>query len=73
MCTAIYGSLVYLVTYVMLLMRANQLQGQVGGGWALEIEIYLSPVKWYQAVRRVSFGAQKLQDFQSLTPFHLPM
>jgi hypothetical protein len=33
-------------TYVMLLMRADTLQGQVGGGWALEIETFLDPVKW---------------------------
>jgi hypothetical protein len=33
-------------------MRANPLRGQVGGGWA--------PVKWYRAVRRVPFGAQKV-------------
>jgi hypothetical protein len=42
------------------LMRANPLPGQVGGGgWALEIEMFLGPVKWHQAVRRVPFGAQK--------------
>jgi hypothetical protein len=44
--------------YVMLLMRANPLRGQVGGGWALEIEIFLGAVKWHRAVRRVPFGAQ---------------
>jgi hypothetical protein len=29
---------------VMILMRADALRGQVGGGWALEIETFLSPV-----------------------------
>jgi hypothetical protein len=43
----------------MFLMRADLLQGQVGGGWALEIESFLDTVKWHQADRRVPFGAQK--------------
>ncbi len=43
----------------MLLMRAKPLRRQVGGGWALEIETFLGPVKWHRAVRRVPFGAQK--------------
>jgi hypothetical protein len=30
---------------VNLLMRENPLRGQVGGGWALEIETFLCPVK----------------------------
>ncbi len=34
-------------------------QGKWEGGWALEIEMFLGPVKWHQAVRRVPFGAQK--------------
>jgi hypothetical protein len=32
-----YGPLIDTALYVMLLMRANPLLGQVGGGWALEI------------------------------------
>ncbi len=40
-------------------MRADPLLGQVGGGWALEIETFLGPVKWHRAVRRMPFGAQK--------------
>jgi hypothetical protein len=40
-------------------MRAYPLPGQVGEGWALEIESFLGPVKWYRANRRVPFGAQK--------------
>jgi hypothetical protein len=35
--------------------------GQVGGGWALEIETFLGPVKWHRAIRRVPFGAQKIE------------
>jgi hypothetical protein len=46
----------------MVLMRANPLRVQVEGGWALEIETFLGPVKWHRAVRRVSVGAQKSQE-----------
>jgi hypothetical protein len=42
----------------MFLMRADTLRGQVGEGWALEIESILGPVKWQRAERRVPFGAQ---------------
>jgi hypothetical protein len=44
----------------MLLMRANPLREQVGGGWAREIETFLGPVKWHRAVRRLSFGPNPL-------------
>jgi hypothetical protein len=47
--------MIYTAPYVMLLMRAKTLRGQVGGGWVLEIKIFLGPVKWHQAVRRVLF------------------
>jgi hypothetical protein len=43
----------------MFMMRADPLRGQVGGGWALEIETFLGPAKWRRAVRRVPFGAQQ--------------
>jgi len=52
----------------MLLMRANPLRGQVGGGWALEIETFLGPVKWHQAVRQGPCGAPKSRDFQVIGP-----
>ncbi len=35
----------------MFLLRADPEQGQVGGGWALEGEIFLGPVKWHRADR----------------------
>ncbi len=54
---AIYGLMIYRAQYVMVLMRADALQGQVGRGWTLEIETFLGLVKWHRAVRRVSFGA----------------
>ncbi len=52
----------------MLLMRADPLRGQVGGGWALEIESFLGPLKWYRANRRVTFEAQKTRDFHGSIP-----
>ncbi len=33
--------MIYTATYVVLLMRAYPLRGQVGGDWALEIETFL--------------------------------
>jgi hypothetical protein len=40
-------------------MRAYPLRGQVGGGWALEFERFLGPVKWHRAAdRRAPFGAK---------------
>ncbi len=32
--------MIYTAPYVMLLMRADTLQGEMGGGWALEIETF---------------------------------
>ncbi len=36
-----------------------------GGGWALEIESFLGPVKWHRADRRVPFGAHKTRGGQN--------
>ncbi len=47
----------------MLLMQADTLRGQVGGGGALEIETFLGPGKLHRAFRRVPFGAQNSRDF----------
>jgi hypothetical protein len=52
----------------MFLMRAAPLQGQVGGGRALEIESFLGPVKWHRTNRRVPFGAQ---EFLIMMELHL--
>ncbi len=65
----IYAPMIYTALCVMFLMQADTLRGQVGGGWVLEMESFLGPVKWH---RRVPFGAQKTQDFQGPTPSHLP-
>jgi hypothetical protein len=49
----------------MLLMQVNPLRGQVGGGWALEIEMFLGPAKGHGDVMRVPFEAQKSRAFQA--------
>jgi hypothetical protein len=58
-----YFPLIDTAFYAMLLMLANPLRGQVGEGLALEIETFLGPVKWHQAVRRMRFGVQKSRLF----------
>jgi hypothetical protein len=54
--------MIYTAPCVMFLMRADTLFGQVGGGWALEIESVLGPVNWHGADRRVPFGGQKTRE-----------
>jgi hypothetical protein len=44
---------------IMFWMRAYPLRGEVGGGWALEFESFLGPLKWHRADRRLPFGDQK--------------
>ncbi len=64
----------------MFLMRADTLRGQVAGGWALEMESFLGPVKWHRADRPVPFGAHKIllllfspsNSAPSLLPLRLP-
>jgi hypothetical protein len=55
----IYAPLIYTALCIMFWMRAYPLRGEVGGGWALEFESFLGPMKWHRAERRVPFGAQK--------------
>jgi hypothetical protein len=40
-----FSPMIYTAPCVMFLMRADALLGQVGAGWALEIERFLGPVK----------------------------
>jgi hypothetical protein len=42
--------MIYTAPYIMFLMRADPLRGQVGEGWALGIDTFLGPVKWHRAV-----------------------
>jgi hypothetical protein len=39
----IYAPMIYTARCIMFWMRAYPLQGQVGGGWALEFESFLGP------------------------------
>ncbi len=54
----------------MFLMRADPLQGKLGGGWALEIETFFGPMIWHWAVRQVPFGDQK-RKFPGSNPLPL--
>ncbi len=67
---AIYGPMIYTAPYVMLLMRANPLWGQVLGGWALEIETFLGPVEM-ASCRKASaiWGPKKLGFSRAQPPF----
>ena len=40
---AIYGPMIYTALYVMLLMRANPLLGQVGEGWLWKSRLFWAP------------------------------
>jgi hypothetical protein len=64
----IYAPMIYTAPCIMFWMRADTLLGQVGGGWVLEIESFLGPVKWHRADRRVPFGAQKTRGVEGLKP-----
>jgi hypothetical protein len=60
---AICAPMIYTVPCLMFWMRAYSLRGQVGGGWALDIESFLGSVKWHRADRRVPFHrAQNTAD-----------
>ncbi len=63
--------MIYTAQYVIVLMRADTLRGQVGGDWALEIDTFLSPIKWHQAIRRVPFWAQRTRNFQGQPLLHV--
>jgi hypothetical protein len=54
-------------------MRAAFITWQVRGGWALEIETFLGPVKWHRADRPVPFGTQKSRFLQGTTPLTLAL
>ncbi len=48
---AIYAPMIYTAPCIMFWMRAYPLRGEVGGGWALEFESYLGPVKWHRELQ----------------------
>ncbi len=68
----IFAPMIYTAPCVIFLMRADTFRGQVGGGWALEMESFLGPVKWHRADRLVPLGAKKTREFQGPTPSYLP-
>jgi hypothetical protein len=45
--------MIYTASRLMFLMRTDPLQGQVGGGLALEIETFLGPVKWQLGTKKI--------------------
>jgi hypothetical protein len=68
MTLAIYAPMIYTAPCKMFWMRAYTLRGQVGGGWAPEIESFLGPVSQYMS----AIWGQKTQDFQGPSFSHLP-
>ncbi len=66
--------MIFTATHVIFLMRLDPLRGQVAGGWALEIDTFLGPMKLHRAVRRVLFRAQKNREIIStVQPVHFPL
>ena len=53
----IYAPMIYTAPCIMFWMRAYQLRGKVGGGWALEFLSFLGPVKWHRADRCIKGGS----------------
>ncbi len=56
---AIYGPMIYTGPYVMLLMQTSPLQGQVGGGWALEIETFFGPCEMASSREAIAIWGPK--------------
>jgi hypothetical protein len=63
---SLYAPMIYTAPFIMFWMRAYPLRGQVGGGWAREIESFLGLVKWHRADMRVPFWPQKRLQITSL-------
>ncbi len=57
----------------MFLKRADPLQGQVGGGWTLEIETFLGPAKWRRAVIGECHLGPKQDEFECATVYSEPV
>ena len=63
----IYGPMIYTDPYVMLLMWANPLRGQVGGGWALEIETFWALWNGIEAIGECHLGPKKVEIPRALS------
>jgi hypothetical protein len=62
------GPLIDTALYVMVLMLANPVLGQVGGDWTLKISTFLGP-KWHPPNGSMPhYRAQKSLDFQGPPP-----
>jgi hypothetical protein len=59
--------------YVMLLMQADPLLGQAGGGWALEISTFLGPNSTRLTLHAISHVGPKKVDFPVALPLALFM
>jgi hypothetical protein len=61
--------MIYTASYVMVLMRADPLRGQVGGGLGPGNRDFFGPCEMASSrYRRVPFGAQKSLDIQGSCP-----
>ncbi len=47
MVIAIYAPMIYTAPCIVSWMCVYLIRGQVGGGWAMDIESFLDPVKWH--------------------------
>jgi hypothetical protein len=68
---AIYALMIYKAPYVIFLMRADPLRGQVGGDWALEIETFFGTVKWHRALGGCHLGPKKAIHLVQQSPYFL--
>ncbi len=48
--------MMYTAPYLRFLMREDPLRGQVGGGWAMEIETFLGPVNGIEPLGECHLG-----------------
>jgi hypothetical protein len=62
--------MIYIARYVTFVMFADPLRGQIGGGWAQEIETFLGPEMATSEL--ISIWAQKSLDLQGPTPAICP-
>ncbi len=56
-----YAPMIYTVPCVMFLMRTESSMRAMGGGWALEIETILGPVKLRRAEGECQLGPKKVE------------
>jgi hypothetical protein len=57
--------MIYTALCIMFWLRAYPLRGQVGGGWALEIESFLGPGNGIELIGECHLGPKKLTHIQN--------